>query len=562
MKTRYWWLGVSVLVISIMALPLATVLWSIFQPVTSAWEHIKKYLLLTYVNQTLLLVFISVFCGIALASALAWFVTAYNFPGRNFLAWALVLPLAVPPYIAGYTYVALTGYTGALQVNLRNFGWTPPPGFFDMQNLTGAIFIFTLFIYPYIYLVIRAFLAKQAKEIIEAAYLLGASRRRAYWKIIFPLTRNAIIAGATLMAFEILSDYGVSSYFGIQVFTTAIFKSWTSFYDVTSAMRLAAILLIVVGIISIGEKSLRGRKSSAYLGSKTTPLERVNLTGKARFTVPLLCWIVFGLGFFIPLLQIIYWAVVSIKNIRLTGLLESTLTSFSLATLSATLTTLIALVIAQNYRLWPTKFSRLLAHFTVIGYSIPSTVIAFSIFSTILWIANTIGINLQITWHFIVFAFIIRYLAVSMQSVEAGFSKLGTRHHEAARLLGRGPLTTTLIIDIPLMKTAITGAFLLAFIDMVKELTIVLILRPFNFSTLSIRVFEYANDEQIPESALASLLIIALALIPVILMVYKRKNPPNPLPSTSQSHPSISKPQSNLSHLKNQTLDDIPAQFP
>lgn len=507
-----------------MLLPLVAIISNLFLPDGTAWEHIKSYLLLQYFKESLLLLGGSLFFGVIIASALAWFITSYEFKGRKFLRWALIFPLAIPPYIAGYVYVFLTGYSGIIQIILRKYDIPISPAILkilDIQDLPGAIFIFTLFLYPYIYIVLCAFLDRQAGEMMEAAQMLGASRRRAYWKIILPLTRNSVIGGATLMAFEILSDYGVTQYFGLQVFTTAIFKSWSSFYDISSAMRLSAILLLIVTFISITEKSLRGRKTSEYRG-KYTPFRRQPLSGLGKVLVPLFCWIIFGLGVVIPLAQLGYWAVISLGNIRLSGLLEDTLTSFGIAALGAVITTFLAFVIVQNQRLWPSLYSRSLARLTVMGYSIPATVIAFSIFSTVLGVAKFLGIDFQVTWQFIILAFVIRYLAVSMQSIEAGFDRLGTRYHESARLLGRGPIFSSVFIDLPMMKLAVLGAFLLAFLDMVKELTMVLILRPFNFSTLSIRVFEYAHDEAIPESALASLLIIGLALIPIIMISFPK----------------------------------------
>ncbi|MDO5729927.1 MAG: iron ABC transporter permease [Actinomycetaceae bacterium] len=514
------WLTVSVIIVSIMALPLLPVLSSFAVPATDTWAHIRDYLLLDYLRNSLVLVATTVTAGIVLASALAWVVTAYDFPGRRFLAVALVLPLAIPPYVGGYTYAAMVGYTGVIQVFCREvLDWKPPPGLFDLQNMGGAIFIFTLFLYPYIYLVVRGFLDRHANQLIEASVMLGASHLRTYWRVVVPLTRNAVIAGATLMAFEVLSDYGLASYFGIKVFTTAVFTSWLGYRDMNSALRLAAILLLVVTVLSVGEKALRGARSHSYAGTTVTPLRRRRLRGWPLAAVLLLCWTVLALGLLIPLAQMIYWAVLSLPNIRLDGLFEAFFTSLWLGLAAATLTTVCALIVAQHQRLWPSRLSRLLARLTVMGYSVPSTVIALSVLSIVVWLSQKTGWNLLSTPAVVVVAYAIRYLAVSMQSVESGLERVNLRLHESSRLLGRGPLATTVRIDIPLLKTALVGGFLLAFMDMVKELPLVLIVRPFNLSTLSTRVFEYAYDEKIPESSLASLLIVILALIPIITVL-------------------------------------------
>lgn len=514
------WAVASVLIVTIMALPLLVVLSSFFTRSTDTWVHIRDYLLVDYLRNSAVLVGLTVVFGICLASALAWVVTAYDFPGRRFLAVALVLPLAIPPYVGGYTYAAMVSYTGFIQVFCRNvLDWSPPPGLFDLQNMGGAVFVFTIFLYPYIYLVIRGFLDRQANQLVEASVMLGASRLRTYWTVVAPLTRNAVIAGATLMAFEVLSDYGLASYFGLKVFTTAVFTSWLGYRDMNSALRLAAILLLVVTALSAGEKAIRGARSHSYTGSTLSPLRRHKLLGWKLVAVLLLCWSVLGLGLFIPLAQMLYWAILSLPHIRLEGLGHAFLTSLWLGLAAASITTLCALIVAQHQRLWPNTWSRLLARLTVTGYSIPSTVIALSVLSIVVWLSQKTGWNLLSTPAVIVLVYAIRYLAVSMQSVESGLERVSLRLHESSSLLGRGPLATTLRIDVPLMKTAIIGGFLLAFMDMVKELPLVLIVRPFNLSTLSTRVFEYAYDEKIPESSLASLLIVILALIPITMVL-------------------------------------------
>ncbi|MDO5726579.1 MAG: iron ABC transporter permease [Bowdeniella nasicola] len=496
------------------------VLSSFLSPATDTWRHIREHLLLTYLRESATLVIAAVGAAVLIASALAWVVTAYDFPGRKFLSIALVLPLAIPPYIAAYTYHSMLGYTGPIQVFLRNsFGYTPPPGMFNIQNMGGAITIFTLFLYPYIYLVVRAFLDRQAQQLLDASAVLGASPMRTYWRVVAPLTRNAVIAGATLMAFEVLSDYGLVSYFGLNVFTTAVFTSWLGYRDMTSALRLAAILLVVVTIVSVGEKALRGQRSASYASSRITPLRRTRPRGWQLVAIITLCWTVLALGLLIPVMQLGYWAVLSLPNIRLDGLFADFLTSLTLALTGAAITTVCAIVISQYQRLWPSRFSRLLARLTVMGYSIPSTVIALSILTIAVWISQHSPWNPMSSAAIVIIAYATRYLAVSMQSVEAGMERMGLRYHESSRLLGRGPLMTTLRIDLPLMRTAVMGAFFLAFIDMVKELPLVLIVRPFNLSTLSTRVFEYAYDEKIPESALASLLIITLVLIPILIVI-------------------------------------------
>ncbi|GGG73292.1 ABC transporter permease [Corynebacterium pelargi] len=524
--SRRVWTTITAIVVLLMLTPLLGILAGLFAPASDAWHHIVDHLLAGYIWGTFKLVIAVVFLSVIVASALAWWVTAYEFPGRSLLSLGLVLPLAIPPYIGGYTYVAMTGYTGWIQVGLRNLGVELAPGSFDLLTPFGAVLMFTLFLYPYIFLVLRAFLSREVGHLLEAARVSGASPMRAYFTVILPLTRNAVVAGATLVAFEVLSDYGLASYFGLEVFTTAIFKSWLGLGDMAAALKLAAILLLVVTLLSAGEKALRGPRS-ASIGVRARPMQRMQLRGPARVLVPLAAWSVLAFALLIPVIQMIYWAIVSMPNIRFDGLMATLGTSVAVALAGALATTICALIVAQTQRLWPSAVTKTFARITVMGYSVPSTVIALAILSVGVWLDTRLGTALTATPAIIVVAYLIRYLAVSMQSVESGFERVGIRAHESARLLGAGPLRATATVDVPMIRSALIGAFLLAFIDMMKELPIVLILRPFNFATLSTRVFEYANDEMIPESSLSSLLIIGIAMIPIALIV-ARQSQENP----------------------------------
>lgn len=542
-RSRMPWLVLSVAVVALMLLPLVGILFGLFAPITDTWRHIQDTLLLGYIQETAIVVGGVLLVTCTLASGLAWLVTATEFPGRKFLSIALVVPLAIPPYIAGYTYVAMTSYTGPIQVTARNLGITIPPKLMDIQNVPGAIAVFSLFLYPYIYLVVRAFLDRQAGSLIEASRMLGAGPARTYFRVILPLTRNAVIAGATLVAFEVLSDYGLSQYFGLNVFTTAIFKSWLGFQDVNAALKLAAILLLVVTIISLGEKALRGSRSSSYASGRVTPIKRRELGGVGKIGAMLLGWGTLAFALIIPMAQMIYWAILSLPNIRTEGLLEAATTTMWVAAIGALLTTVFAVIVANHQRLWPTRLSRLLARITVMGYSVPSTVIALAILSVALWIDAHSPLQLMLSPMIIVIAYVIRYLAVSMQSAESGFDRIGVKFNESARMLGSGPTRAFFRVDLPMMSTAVFGAFLLAFIDMVKELAIVLILRPFNFNTLATRVFEYANDEKIPESSLASLMIIIIALIPLLILLWRQRTGDAPSAASTTPHtPPTGKP--------------------
>ncbi|PIE21724.1 MAG: hypothetical protein CSA64_00520 [Arachnia propionica] len=516
-----WFLG-SLLIAAVVALPLGAVLWGLLAPATDAWRHIQDTLLLRYIGNTLWLLLGSLAGAVAVGSALAWFVTAYDFPGRRWLTVGLVLPIAIPPYIGASTYASIVGYTGPIQVWLRRLSIEVPPGSLDIMNTPGAIAIFTLFLYPYVYLVVRGFLHLQAGQLVEAAAMLGSSRAELYWRIVLPLTRPAVVAGGTLVAFEVLSDYGVVSYYGLHVFSTAIFKSWQGLHDISSAMKLSALLLVVVTLVLVGERTLRGSGRYSYASPRIRPLAVVPATGLRRVLIVVITHGVFWSAIIIPVAQMIYWAVVSWHSIDLKPLAGAWWTSLWLGLVGAALTTVFAVIVTNHRRLWPDWASAMFSRIAALGYSIPSTVIALSILSIFVGIEAVTGKTLVLSPVVVVLAYLVRYLAVSLQSVESGFERIGKRYTESARMLGNGPWRALLRVDAPLLRAALLGAFLLSFIDIVKELPIVLILRPFNFTTLSTTVFQYAHDEMIPESSLASLLIIVLTIIPTAIIMGRR----------------------------------------
>lgn len=518
MNSRKLWALGATAIVAVVVVPNLSMLWHLFLPAGSAWQHIQDHLLVGYITGSLTLVAGTALASAILASALAWFVTAYDFPGRKFLSLALIFPIAIPPYIGAYTYSGLLGYTGAVQRFMREvLGWQPPPGFGDIMNVQGAIFIFTIFLYPYLYLILRGFLDRQAAQLIDASRVLGGGKTRTYWRVILPLTRNAVIAGITLITFEVLSDYGVVSYFGLEVFTTAIFKAWLSMDDTRSALRLSAILLVIVIAVTSGEKAMRGGRSSAYASTRVTPLARRKPRGAHLALVTGVTWLTLVVALLIPLAQLTYWAAVSIGNIRLDNLGGIFLNTLLVGAMGASLTVVGAVVVANYARIYPGKLSRAYSRIAILGYSVPSAVIAITLLVFFLWLDRATGMALSLSVPAILIAYFIRFLAVSMQNVESGFGRVGTKYTESSRLLGRGVWQTFWRVDLPMIKLPLLGAFLLSFIDIIKELPIVLILRPFNYYTLSTKVFEYAHDEMIPESAPASLLIIALAAVPALI---------------------------------------------
>lgn len=516
------WAILSAIISLLIIIPNLDVILHLFKSPNSTWYHIKEYLLKDYVVTSIIVVFFTVLLSILIGVTLAWLVASYDFPFRKFFKLALILPLAIPPYIGAYTYSGILSYTGFVQRFFRNFlGVDVNQKYFDIMSIKGAIFIFTLFLFPYVYMITRSFLEKQSSGLIESARLLGRGPIAIFFKVIIPVSRGAIVAGGTLIALEVLSDYGVVSYLGVQSFSTAIFKSWISLGDVDSAIRLSSILMVTVFIILAFEKFLRGRRKFSFTNTKIRPLKRKKLEGFSKYIAILYCFIIFALGFLIPVVQMVLWSIKSYKNIYYSQFLNMIFNSVFLASLCSLIIVIMALIVANYVRSNEGILGKVYSKVTLIGYSLPGAVVAITMILFFSNIESKIkGLALSTSILVLVFSYIIRFLAIGYQNIEGGFEKIGNKFTEASRTLGYGRTKTFFKVDIHLLKPAILGAFALTFVDIIKELPLVLTLRPFNFYTLSTKVFEYANDEMIPESSIPSLIIVFISFL-AIYFLYK-----------------------------------------
>lgn len=510
------WTAGSLIFIVLILLPNLSILIEFFSEPNENWYHIQEYLLMDIIQNSLLIIVFTALLTILIGTSLAWLVSAYDFPLKSFLTWGLILPLAIPPYIGAYTYHGILNYTGIIQTTLRQtFQIDVNQQYFDIMNIPGAIFIFTVFLYPYVYTITRAFLSKQAASLIENARLLGRGSFEIFWTIVLPISRAAMIGGVSLVILEVLNDYGVVKYFGIQTFTTAIFQTWFGMGDIDSAIKLSGTLMIVVLTILLLERFFRGRKRFSYTTSRVMPLKPTKLTGKKAFLASAYALLIFALGFLIPFIQLVDWMLLTFDTIASPQFLGYVWNSLLVAMISAGVIVTVSLVIANFTRLYRGVLSTFVSKVTVLGYSIPGAVIAIGVI--ILFIAldrqlsGLLPIVLSTSLIMLIFAYVVRFLAIGYQSIEAGFEKVGNRFTEASRTLGVGLIRTFFKVDVKLIRTAIFGGFILSFIDILKELPLTLILRPFNFDTLATRAFQYANDEMIHEASLASILIIVVS---------------------------------------------------
>lgn len=518
------WTILSFIAIILILLPNLNIIINVFEPANENWQHIKEYLLKSYIFNTLILISFTGLLSVVIGTSLAWMISMYDFPFRRFFKWGLILPLAIPPYIAAYTYNGILNYTGALQTSLRNtFDIQVNQKYFNIMSIEGAIFIFTMFLLPYVYTITQAFMEKQSSSLIENARILGRNPFEIFIYILLPVSRAAIVGGVSLVILEVLNDYGVVSYFGIPTFSTAIFSTWFAMGDISSAIKLASSLMVLVFIILVLEKQLRGRKKFSYATTKIRPISLIKLKGYKGVLAFSYSFLIFSLGFLIPTLQLIDWAFLTYRKVLNESFLELVSSSIGVALISSALIITISLIIANFNRINEGFIAKLFSRITVIGYSIPGAVIAIGVIvffivldNNFYWfyklINNQTGkLVLSTSVVMLVFAYIIRFIAIGFNSVESGFEKVGKQFFEASRTLGLGVTKTFFKVDVKMIKPAILSGFILVFVDVLKELPLTLILRPFNFNTLATKAYEYANDEMIHEAAIPSIIIILIS---------------------------------------------------
>ncbi|MGK0698526.1 ABC transporter permease [Priestia flexa] len=517
------WSFFSFLFITVVLLPIFIMSVQFFSEPSENWTHIKEFLLANYLITTVTLVSATAIFTAFIGVSTAWLLSAYDFPMRSFFKWGLILPLAIPPYIGAYTYHGILNYTGVIQATLRNsFDITVNQKYFTIMNVPGAIFIFTIFLYPYVYIITKSFLEKQSASLIENARLLGSSPLRLFFRVVLPISRAAVIGGVSLVSLEVLNDFGVVKYFGVQTFSTAIFQAWFGMSDLGSAIKLSGMLmLIVVGLLTI-EKVLRGRKRFGYSTTKVRPLTPVRLKGVKAWGVFLYFLLIFMVSFLIPFAQLTQWALMTYEQILNQEFLQLIWNSTSVAFISASIIIVIALVVGNFTRLFQGVLSAVFSKVIILGYSVPGAVISIGVLALFLILDQQLftlyeqmgkepTLVLSVSVAMLIFAYVIRFLSIGYNSVEAGFSKVGVTFTEASRTLGMSMTKTFFKVDMKLIKGAIFGGFILVFIDILKELTLTLILQPFNFSTLATKAFEYAGNEMIHEAAVSSMLIILIS---------------------------------------------------
>ena len=544
------WPILSVLIALILALPVLVIFAHVFLPAGDVWLHLRQTLLGEYVRNSLLLVFGVGIGVLVIGIPVAWLVSVCEFPGRRVFQWALMLPLAMPAYIIAYTYTGMLDFTGPVQVLIREitglgYGqyWFP-----EIRSLTGAMLMLTLVLYPYVYLLTRAAFLEQSVCVLEVSRTLGSGPYSGFLRVALPLARPAVIAGLTLALMEVLADYGTVAYFGIATFTTGIFRTWYGLADPGAAAQLSAVLLSFVFILILLERWSRMRARFHHTSSRYSTLPRYRLRGWKAAAAFAACLVPVLLGFLIPAAQLAIWALRTTEQWLTPEFGQLVLNTFYLAALAAVIAVALSLVLAYARRMEGGLITGLAVRVAGMGYAVPGTVIAIGVMLPFAWFDNTLdafmrthfgistGLLLSGTLGALLFAYAVRFLAVSLQTVEAGLGKIKPSMDDAARSLGMRPLATLTRVHLPIMRGTLLTALLLVFVDVLKELPATLILRPFDFNTLAVRAFELAGDERLAESSSAALAIVLVGLLPVILLslTIERSRPGHKQRSRSQ----------------------------
>lgn len=527
-----WTVGVMI-VGFIVAMPLIAVIGLALTPESEVWAHLLDTVFWGYIGNTLALG-----TGVSVGTLIigvptAWLVTMCRFPGRGLFEWALLVPLAVPAYVIAYTYTDVLEYAGPVQVVLRQmFGWTSATDYVfpEIRSLGGAVVMFSLVLYPYIYLLARSAFLAQSVAVLEVSRTLGRTAWGAFWSVALPMARPALVVGLALVLMETLNDFGTVEYFAIPTLTLGIFNVWLGMNSIEGAAQLASILLIFVMVLIAFERMQRSGRAFQETRAQFKPLVGYQLTGWKAAIASVSCGLPIVLGFMVPAGVLANYAIQFYEISFEQNVLLYAANSIMLSGGAAVVAVLIALFMAYALRLRENPAMRAMAWIASMGYGVPGAVLAVGAVIPLTWFDNSLdefmrsafgistGLLVTGTMLAVMVGYVVRFLALSFGTIEAGLGKVTRSMDDAARSLGHRPLTVLRRIHLPMLRASLLTASLLVFVDSMKELPMTLLLRPFNFETLATFVYQFASDELLEESALAALAIVVVGIGPVIVL--------------------------------------------
>ena len=540
-STTDTWLvfGAGLIALTI-ALPILTILFLSFTPNENIWPHLLSTVLPGYVWRTLALLIGVGILTFIIGTATAWLVTMREFPLRRVLQWACLMPLAMPTYIVSYTYVDFLNYAGPLQSWLRGLaGWTNPQDYYfpEIRSLPGAILVLSLVLYPYVFMTAQASFLRQPTSQLDVARTLGKTSWGAFLSVALPLARPALVVGVSLALMECLNDIAAVSFFGVRTLTLGIYTTWLGEGNLGGAAQLAGVLLIFVFALLWVERHARRQQSHMPASRHHMATRRTMLKDWRGILAALACFLPVFFGFILPGLILLKFAARRWGGVFSAPYFDAAWHSFVLAFVASLVVAGLGLILAYAHRSERGMGVNMIIRLASIGYAIPGTVLGIGVLIPLAYFDNSVdtfmrnsfgistGLLLSGTIAAIIFAYAIRFLAISFGSLESGLEKVTPNLSFAARTLGRTPLRTVFEVHLPILRPALISAALLVFVDCMKELPATLILRPFDFDTLATLVFTLASLDQLEESAAPALTIVAAGLIPIILLTRNLRDP-------------------------------------
>ena len=524
MRFSFWEITPLALFIIFIA-PVAIVLFSLTGDYSDNWSHLYQYVLTRYILNTAYLVAGVSILVTVVGVGTAWLVTNYNFTGKNIFEWALILPLAVPPYILAYTFTGLFDTFGTANNLIRDvFDLGREFTFFPkVRNVPGAIVVFSFTLYPYVYLVSRMAFINQSRTMLEAGRTLGLNKFQTFYKLGVPMIRPAIIGGLMLVIMETISDFGAVDHFAISTFTTGVFRTWYGMYDIETAKQLASLLLIFAVTLILIERYSRRNASYSNAMSLYKPLYLTKLKGVLNTLAFLICFTPIFIGFLLPVMELLYWAL----NYKLDFFNEKFITTawntFYLALIAAFLCSVLAVIINFSIRYKNNNYLKVMSSFLTVGYAVPGLILAIGVMQMLTYFDQSFVSefsNFILTGSIIglVLAYVIKSYALSSSTIEAGYQRINSRVDDVARTLKTSGWALLAQVHLPLLKTSFLTSMLLVVSEVIKELPATLILRPFNFDTLAVYTYIYAAEERMYDAAAPSIAIVMVGLIPIIIL--------------------------------------------
>ncbi len=523
------WRLTSVLIAVLTTLPLLMLLPAWLTAEDEVWRHLADTLLVDLLRNTAVLT-LGVGLGVfVLGVGLAWLTAMCEFPGRRIFDWALMLPLGIPTYVLAFVAIGFLDFSGPVQSSLRTLFDTDTLWFPPIRSEGGVIAVMVLALYPYVYMLARAAFLGQGRNVLESGRVLGLNPWQVFFRISLPMARPAIAAGVALALMETLADFGAVAIFNYDTFTTALYKAWFDLFNLPAAAQLSTLLLLFVALALVGERQSRGR-ARYNSGGKRASAQRYQLTGKHAWLASGSATLVLALAFLIPVAQLIVWVAntgMADLDARYLGFASHTLL---LGVMGALLTVACALLLATIRKQWPGNITRFSTQLATLGYALPGAVLAVGIMLLFTWLDEGIdtligggmggtGLLLSSSVIALLFAYLVRFLAVAHGPVESALERITPSIQQAARSLGASHREVLWRIYLPVLRPGLLTAALLVFVDIMKEMPATLLLRPFDWDTLAIRIFEMTSEGEWERAALPALTLVLVGLIPVILLV-------------------------------------------